>query len=276
VLALALLGSAVGCRSLPSQAVVVPAAARLYHQGEPRLAFVYHPYGPSLKRELAAPHPDYQGWTDMRMRLDTQRMRRAGADLALVVLDPTELLAQPERQERYQRFLAFAAQAGLPVVWYLPPGSGAHLGRLTDWLLALSLERSPAYRQVEGRPVVASADAVTWAHPGIGVEVWAWEPHPAWAELPPLAGAQCALARLAVLVEAGRYSSAEGRWVLPRREGRPLAEAVSAARAIGPAWVVVASWNDFATGSFVEPNSLDQEQVLERLEQAWRKGRGTP
>jgi hypothetical protein len=51
---------------------------------------------------------------------------------------------------------------------------------------------------------------------------------------------------------------------------------VSAARAIGPAWVVVASWNDFATGSFVEPNSLDQEQVLERLEQAWRKGRGTP
>jgi len=77
-------------------------------------------------------------------------------------------------------------------------------------------------------------------------------------------------------VAAGHYLPAERRWAVPRREGKTLVEALSAARAVTPAWVVVGSWNDYASGSFVEPNSLDQESVVERLEATWSGRKHAP
>ena len=55
------------------------------------------------------------------------------------------------------------------------------------------------------------------------------------------------------------------RWPLPRRSGKGLRGALESLEEKRPDRVVVRSWNDFSSGDFAEPNSLDSKRMLAAL-----------
>ena len=244
--------------------------------GEPVVAVLYYPYGKGLARKIATPVPDYQGWTDERMERDIGRMRDASIDRVLVHVD-VDRFRDTYRRERYKRFLELIEVYGgrLAGTFWLASNSAsdAVLREFTRWHAEAGIGAMSCHYRAEGQPVVLLGQefaSCSVYHPAL-LFCRTAGPGAKWS-LDGVAGERAwvrpdgkfAVVRPGLAPEGGR-SLRDRDWPLPRRRGKPLAEALRELAGKRPAVVIIRSWNDFSAGDFVEPNSLDGKRMLKAL-----------
>ncbi len=246
-------------------------------------ALLYYPYSVSLTHIAAMPHPLYSGWPQHRMRQDLRRIRETGTDLLLLHTDAAKVLQDRDLAQLYTAFIGYAAEAGVDCALYLDCEKldDGQATALVQWLLALNLNNASAYWKDAGRPIVVlvnAAEIEQIRHIGFDFRRWEWQPASRLARvsglsMPMLADQGRVLRVRAGWIRNGASSPDDVKWAVKRRNGDTIFEAVTVGARLNPRILVVDSWNDYAHGSFVEPNSLDQEQALMRLREAIRDAR---
>ena len=228
------------------------------------------------------PVPAHQGWTNLRMERDLDRMEDAKITAVLVVVTPSQLLAE-DFQERYRKFAELAEQHSIQIALLLTS--------LT--IPAPALERKNIFQYLEnkgffefpnklcnndGVPVVLIAEEFALdasspelssmvcflqlghdlpALPSGPMDIPAMQPTPegvVWIRAADNSG--CA-----------PYNRARPTddWIIPRNNGGPFQRQLEQARYVGANLLLLDSWNNYERGSFVENNSLDQDTFLKIL-----------
>ncbi len=244
---------------------------------------------PSRSEERAEPAPDYKiwvrylphtdqeaqfrlgvrpvpmdnGWTDLRMQRDLQRIYFAEISVVMVEVSPEELL-QESFLARLRRFGELANEYQLKILLSLVQSQGESpqtLDRknLVDFLGRLALPQIPAYYlQEDGKAVVLVHESFDLADPApeapealailrLGKELPAYRPRdPQDPTLP------CQWACGGIAPGPGDL-----RWNLPRKRGNALSKQLKALRGTPTKILLLSSWNDYSEGSFLENNSLD-------------------
>ena len=221
------------------------------------------------------PVPMDNGWTDLRMRRDLQRMYFAGISVILVEVSPLQLSGE-EFLARFRRFGEYASEYGLSVALFLIPAQGAEVprlerGNLSGYLRRLELGALPSYFRRGDFPVVLVDEAFGLSDgvglPGEGVEllrVGRELPSRQWSPAQGEAGEYC-WAWGGVWRRQEGKEGAPGEWLLPRRKGEALRRQLQALRESPCQVLLLSSWNDYRDGSFLEPNSLDGEALPQAL-----------
>jgi hypothetical protein len=237
---------AVGCKSLPKpgrpKEVAPPIAFTAANR--PVFATAYYPYGPCMRRHLAAPIPNYTNWTPGRMAKDVRRMQDAGFSEALVCLD-TDMANDAFPVSRALRFVSQSGNIGGPRVAFLIGPGKTPLRRdvFAKRLVAARAHTSEQMLREGGRVVVYLRDGVDMmgeSHPAIlfrkaTKDDWFW-------------------------ADSGTLSDR----TLTREDGLILQHSIWQAYRVKARRILIA-WNDFETGNFVEPNSHDSVANLGTL-----------
>ncbi len=238
-------------------------------------------YQPTTDKEAqfhlgVRPVPMDNGWTDLRMQRDLQRIFFAGISVVMVEVSPQQL-TQEAFFDRFRRFGEFAREFSLQTVLCLVPSPDEPVPalerpNLLGYLRRLSLDKLPYYLGENGIPVVliheafALEDGLPPGEEGVqllrmGKEV----PSPMVSQ-----DSQEALESgyrwvWGGLCQGGDTPAAAGKWSIPRRRGDSLGQQLEEARRSGCRILLLSSWNDYREGSFLEPNSLDGEALIQVL-----------
>ncbi|MBR6470174.1 MAG: hypothetical protein IKS83_00125 [Victivallales bacterium] len=229
------------------------------------------------------PIPAHQGWTNLRMERDLERMAQAKITAALVMVTHIQLLDE-SFHERYRKFAELAEIRGIQVALLLTSLT-SHAPALERSNIALYLSEQgltnfpSSLRNETGIPLlVVTADFVLdapqdehdqttciWqlghdlpALPSGPLDVPAMRPDARgvlWIRAADNSG--CAV------VNRGRPTD---DWTIRRREGAALKRQLEQARSVGAKLLLLDSWNNYSRGSFVEPNSNDQNACMSILQ----------
>ena len=257
-----------GCQTTRS-----PATAgqwRIDHREPTIYAVEYHPYGPALSRLLAAPHPNFGGWGRSRMQFDLRSLKRLGINEIQIISEAGWLLDNREMAARIPVFIQEAArrapQLSVVLVADLKHLQPAQLDEFLEFCMGLALHRYPNYVAIGGTPLIVLRRAGAFPdvrHLGLQFEYQIWEQPPGFGV------GELNAERTDIRVTAGAVSTAD-EWRVPRKNGRTIATAIRAARQLMPRRLVIRSWNNFADGSFLQRNSLDDNTVYEKALKALR------
>ena len=228
------------------------------------------------------PVPAHQGWTNLRMERDLDRMADAKITAVLVVVTPSQLLAE-DFHERYRKFAELAERHSIQIALLL-----TSLTRP-----APALERNNIYQYLENKGFFEFSNRLC-NKDGVPV-VLIGEEFSLDASLPELDSMVCFLQlghelpalpsgpmdipamqpssdgvlwiRAADNFGCAPYNRARPTddWTIPRKNGGPFQRQLEQARYLGAKLLLLDSWNDYSRGSFVENNSLDQDAFLKIL-----------
>ncbi|MCF7855400.1 MAG: hypothetical protein K9N51_11430 [Candidatus Pacebacteria bacterium] len=243
--------------------------------GRPRTLIVYFPYEASLVRDVAQPIPNYISWPDERIIRDFSRLSALGVDGILVGIRPGDSVDR-FRAERYERLFELVVRhSDWPrIAFWICPEPGVEARRCSlfvDWLTDMLVQYNVAYYQVEARALVVLSPLYTeWPvhHPALDLRFtarnrgqWNWQPRT------PKQLAESESSDQLVVYAGYLESLREGhaQWAIPRRGGRTVVESFRNAVESAPGIICISSWNDYAEGSFVEPNTLDGSRVYDLL-----------
>jgi hypothetical protein len=217
------------------------------------------------------PVPMDNGWTDLRMQRDLQRIYFAEISAVMVEVSPEELL-QESFQARLRRFGELANEYQLKILLSVvqsQPESPQTLDRknLADFLGRLALPQIPAYfLQEDGKAVVLIHETFGVADPSseapeaiailrFGKELPAYRPQ---SPQDPTLRYQWACGGIVP-------GPGDLRWNLPRKRGNTLVKQLKALRGSPIEILLLSSWNDYSEGSFLENNSLDGNALTSAL-----------
>jgi len=236
LLVLALTVLSVGCGTLPGPTAKAPDIA-FTAANRPTFVVAYYPYDCCVPRHLAAPIPNYNNWTNGRMVRDLRRFKEIGFTTVLVSISADQI-NEEFAVERVLQFIGEADRLGGPKVVLLIGSGQTPLRRdvLARRLLTARIQVSKQALQEDGRPLVylrPEVDVIGESHPALMFQTmpkgeWYW-------------------------AVAGTVSGQE-----LRRDGGDMLR-----HSIWQGYLehrpnLVITWNDFATGNFVEPNSYDE------------------
>lgn len=258
-----------GCQTTRS-----PATAgqwRIDHREPTIYAVEYHPYGPALTRSLAAPHPNFGGWGRSRMQSDLRDLKRLGIKEIQIIVEAVWLLDNREMAARIPVFIQEAArrapQLSVVLVADLKHLQPAQLDEFLEFCMGLTLHTYPNYVAIGGTPLIVLRRAGAFPdvrHLGLQFEYQVWDQPPGFGV------GELNAERTDIRVTAGAVSTAD-EWRVPRKNGRTIVTAIRAARQLMPRRLVIRSWNNFADGSFLQRNSLDNNTVYEKTLKALRE-----
>ena len=259
---------------------VSPPSLEYAVDGRPEFLVVYHPYDRGLSRTVAEPKPNYRGWPYERMERDLERMWQAGVGVLLLTLDADRAL-DSVRVGSYNRLfeLALGRDRGPKIAFWLYRSSeGGDCGEVIDafirWHIGSGLGRSAAHFRVDGRPLVVLGqgfDAFVGNHPaltlrrtgGVGAR-WTRRLTTDVGEAVVCGDKrQVIVSALSPRRDGAPTSSKE--LLRRRRRGMALRDALWAAFRAQAGMICVSSWNDFESGDFTEPNSLDERRMYQVL-----------
>lgn len=258
-----------GCQTTRS-----PATAgqwRIDHREPTIYAVEYHPYGPALTRSLAVPHPNFGGWGRSRMQSDLRALKRLGIKEIQIIVEAVWLLDNREMAARIPVFIQEAArrapQLSVVLVADLKHLQPAQLDEFLEFCMGLTLHTYPNYVAIGGTPLIVLRRAGAFPdvrHLGLQFEYQVWDQPPGFGV------GELNAERTDIRVTAGVVSTAD-EWRVPRKNGRTIATAIRDARQLMPRRLVIRSWNNFADGSFLQRNSLDNNTVYEKTLKALRE-----
>lgn len=211
------------------------------------------------------------------MERDLERMRDVGFDGALLAIAPKDL-ADPFIAEAIGQFLALAAApssspAPAPafmVGLLLAPSEPMALREenVTRYLESKGLLTSPATLLIAGKPFIGFNEKVsltpdqhsTCSRRQFGLD---WPALPSGREAGASALGHEGVRWVQVADNGGSNTLTDRKklpeWPLPRRRGVAFAEGLRQAFALQARIIIVSSWNNYRNGSFMEPNTLDQD-----------------
>jgi len=266
-----------GCKTAP----LPPPEFAPGEQYRPTVAIVYYPFGKCFGRTIAEPLPNYSSWTDGRMDRDLRRISQSGVDVVALMM-PLEEIGSGEDAEfvlqRYSRFLELALNARprpLSVMLCVESANydAKNMQTALAWIVLPSTLAHKALFRADGKPLVVLAngmDACRERHPAIKFrraspkgDEWLWD-----SPSSPTTQLGAGNIDRQVFIRAGLVASVAGgqvTWKAPRDKGKTLRYAFWHAYRARARFIVVSSWNDFVSGDFIEPNSLDKERTMETL-----------
>jgi hypothetical protein len=239
-----------------------------------RYSVLYYPYDVSQERAIARPHPDYSGWPDTRMTRDIERISRSGIQEIIVFYQPDEV-RDKERLSRLRRFHELASvQKGL-LVQVVVNCAGIPLAGYESFLnrlAALNLQGFSSTAQQQRKPVLMLRDAghlKLVSHPALRMETYPWTRA---FESKRVAGALVSgehndggIVIPVARIDTEQWAQGKEVWLIKRRRARALIRSLKGAQELGFTRVILDSWNNYRTGSFLEPNLLDGDTVLQAL-----------
>jgi hypothetical protein len=246
----------------------------------PKIGVTYYPFIRKMKR-LARPIPDYQGWTDERMSRDLRRMQESGVNWVIPVVDLTEL--NEFAMQRLQRFIAIRNELGpkMPQISFCLESEDYREQQMLaflGWLTQPDLLGQQALLHWQGKVLLILGKGLencTSHHPALAfrrttpyARQWLWQ-------APASPDQQLALSPNGeqIFIQAGLVDRAQSPkrgsivWLTPRKKGKTLRNALWQAASLRAPFICIASWNDFESGDFIEPNSLDGEHLFRTLTQ---------
>lgn len=248
------------------------------YERRPDLWVEYYPYplpgGPPPLTGVR-PLPDYRdSWTDQRMHRDLIRIRAAGISAILLFLAP-EKIGDTFFCDRVRHFQSLAAQLTppLPVALVLASFAPLRLDRqnVMDFFQTQGFDRSPNYLSWQGQHPLFFSESIRLLGNYGGMHTAAQF----GAELPPrpLDASGFSSKNGAVWIKTARIAAEQtdirGKaWLIPRDRGASLRDRLRQAFAQQASPIILSSWNDFSDGSFLEPNSHDQDILLLTLQAA--------
>jgi hypothetical protein len=243
---------AIGCQTTEDDK---EKAARIAPKPKARLAVMYYPYDVDDER-IASPLPRYAGLTTRRMRIDAAALAKSPFDIVVVRMS-SATCRDKERVARCRELVRALANRGMPKIVLQLDAESLSAGELNGLLEALldggHLDVAPGYLRVGGEPVVlfhsGSGKAVEKDFVGLKLDYDTRNWH---------------------RIYAGSGAVVEGavKWIDKRSERR-LRDRLRHSDGAGAVVILVESWNDYRTGSFVEWNSLDQGSMLETIKE-WK------
>jgi hypothetical protein len=251
------------------------------HEGPPLLAYpvdyapqvfvLYEPYPQTLAwLEGVVPVPSYQGWTDERMTRDLNRMRAIGLHGLFLCLRP-ESLADPFVIERISRFydLVQTTYPGFSVALTIVPAQKMAISRqnVVSYMRKQGIFDAECVLRLSGRPFLGFSEDITLTDrpiSDVSIRQWGneWHVRPRNGDYDQVSAHESFIWVCAGFSGEQRSTQkkAMAQWPQPRdKHGDFFRMGLRRAFAAGAAIVCVDSWNDFVVGSFVEPNSYDQD-----------------
>ena len=243
---------------------------------------VYLPTPELPAHSTIRPIPAHQGWTNLRMERDLERMVQSKITGVLVVVTHVQLLGE-SFHERYRKFAELAEAQGVHVALLLTsltnPAPALNRDNIVQYLQEQGLINFPAsLRNEAGMPLLLVADdfilngSPGTANPAVcvwqlGHEVPALPSGP--LDVPSMRPDANGVLWIRAADNSGCASVNRGRptddWTIRRRNGAPLKRQLDQARLLDAKVLLLDSWNDYSHGSFVENNSLDQDALLKIL-----------
>ncbi|NLG15128.1 MAG: hypothetical protein GX561_13110 [Lentisphaerae bacterium] len=263
------------CRSIPEDIPIELSHSPYAGSSLPLLLVEYFPY-PELPSGKLRPMPSYSGWTDSRMRRDLSRIRSYGIDGVLLSVTPEDF-AESIRSERIRRFFDLASELSPPLrVGLLVGGSKDYeiaSGNIAQYLDQQGLAKHKSALLLDGKAVLAFREDIKLIrqvqHPTESFATFRrlgedWHSVPAGAT----PGRLSQMEKF-TWVKAGDNSKLPGSvdnkhqadWILPRGKGKNFANRLRLAFQNKAGIVCIHSWNDFGDGSFIEPNTMDGNQM---------------
>jgi len=259
----------------------------------PLLLAIYHPYPDfsNLPPEVS-PLPSYSGWTVHRMERDLARMRAVGFDGVLLAIAPKDL-ANPFTVDAIGQFLALAAAQSSPpapaepsspppptsapapifkVGLLLAPSEPVTLREenVTRYLENKNLLTSPSILTLDGKPFIGFSEKVVLMpapYSAYSCRLFGrdWPATPFGQDAGQLALGKEGVQWVSVAEHSGGntvdWDEKTTQWPLSRRRGNAFAEGLRQAFALQARIIIVSSWNNYRNGSFMEPNTLDRDEM---------------
>ncbi|MGI5924472.1 MAG: hypothetical protein ACOX9E_11060 [Lentisphaeria bacterium] len=243
----------------------------------PQVFVLYEPY-PLTQAWLegVVPVPSYHGWTDERMMRDLDRMREIGLQGLFLCLR-LESLSDPFIIERISRFYDLI-QSRFPafrVGLVMTPTQKTTISRqnVVSYMRKHGILDAECVFRLGGRPFLGFAEDITLTdRPISDVSIRQWGNE--WHVRPRNGDYDQVSAHESFIWVCAGYSGAQrsvrkqamAQWPQPRdKRGDFFRLGLRRAFAAGAAIVCIDSWNDFVAGSFIEPNSYDQDLMVRVL-----------
>ena len=243
----------------------------------PQVFVLYEPY-PLTQAWLegVVPVPSYHGWTDERMMRDLDRMREIGLQGLFLCLR-LESLSDPFIIERISRFYDLI-QSRFPafrVGLVMTPTQKTTISRqnVVSYMRKHGILDAECVFRLGGRPFLGFAEDITLTdRPISDVSIRQWGNE--WHVRPRNGDYDQVSAHESFIWVCAGYSGTRrsirrqdmAQWPQPRdKYGDFFRLGLRRAFAAGAAIVCIDSWNDFVAGSFIEPNSYDQDLMLRVL-----------
>ena len=243
---------------------------------------VYLPTPELPAHSTIRPIPAHQGWTNLRMERDLERMAQVKITGVLVVVTHVQLLGD-SFHERYRKFAELAEAQGLHVALLLTsltnPAPALDRDNIVQYLQEQGLINFPSsLRNEAGMPLLLVADdfVLNGLQGNNNQTVCVWQlGHDVPAlpsgtlDVPSMRPEANGMLWIRAADNSGCASVNRGRptddWMIRRRNGAPLKRQLDQARAVGATLLLLDSWNNYERGSFVENNTLDQDALLKIL-----------
>lgn len=236
----------------------------------PEFWLEYYPYPPTQPEHLlprVRAIPSYDGWTDLRMQRDLKQISAAGFNAILLPVTP-ETLAGKTFAERLRRFHQLAAALPRPLSLALIVAPEAadftlSLPNTLDFFLNHGLHNFSNSLKVKQRPILFFANHIHLFGEYDGPCAYA-KINDFFPDVDELSvNKHCR-----ILVSKKMPKSLEYNIKNLRGNGFFFAQQLQQAFQQQASIIYISSWNNYQDASFIEPNSLDQQQMLEILQKA--------
>ncbi|NMA20757.1 MAG: hypothetical protein GX927_09275 [Lentisphaerae bacterium] len=238
---------------------------------QPEFWLEYHPYPPD-QLETLQPRvraiPYFDGWTDLRMERDLLRISAAGFSTILLYITP-ETMASKVFAERLQKFHQLAGTLPVPPAIALVISSQAKdftlsLPNTMNFFNSRGFSKLPHALQVKQNPILFFSEQVQLIDEYYGLERHAYIND----FLPPVEIFHERSTKPGCRVRAAAPLGGENQMTAYRQNGMFFAKQLQRAFDHKAPIICISSWNNYQNASFIEPNSLDQNRMLEILQMA--------
>ncbi len=246
---------------------------------QPVFWLVYYPYPPSQPENLlpkvrAIPH--FDGWTDLRMERDLQRITAAGFSTILLHITP-ETMASETFAERLRKFHQLAGRLSAPPAIALVLTSPAKdftlsLPNTMNFFTSRGFAKLPLALQMQQKPILFFSDQMQLIDDYFGSVSYAkisecLPPVEIFYERSNKPGCRISAAANPLLPK----ENPQNQIAVYRENGLYFVKQLQRAFDHKAAIICISSWNNYQNASFIEPNSLDQNLMIEILQEARQK-----
>ncbi len=245
---------------------------------------VYYPFtisrfSDSTGKTSFAPVPEYDNWSIDRMDRDIIRISKSGLDGVLLAIEPSEL-NDSHKLDLIRSFLVLASKYnGFKVAFLFAPSRRTQLSKsnVCSYLKRKKLlDYSSIYKYLDNNVLFFSdnVELVSTDKPdflfiklNLSGKSANDEPNTALIDYPsiPVIIDNAKSNYHIVHIFAGLFGVVNDRsqWIVSRHNGHAFHANLESSSKLFPNLLVISSWNDYAQGSAIENNTLDNTQMQE-------------
>jgi hypothetical protein len=226
----------------------------------------YYPYTVSLHIGITQPIPDYADWTEERMKRDIKRALNVGIDFLLISIDAWET-QNNTRTASYRTFFKMLENSNLYACFMHEAHDAEHKDNVyvADWVCT-NFANSSSYLRWKGRMLLVIYDCLAdenFDDPRLTIRHTVWRKEWHWFDPYNSAPVLSKNGEQTIIFPGYCLGGQPEKWLCPRDNGTFYENQWKQALQLNPELILIATWNDFWEGTFIEPNNLDGYLMLD-------------